>query len=106
MKRILMSALMLLTFASPAHADRGHGGWGLGLGFVTGALIGAEIARPYYYPYYYPYYPPTVIVQQPVVVSPQTAPVWYYCAPARAYYPYVGTCPEPWREVPAAPPPR
>lgn len=24
---------------------------------------------------------------------------WYYCDPVRAYYPYVSTCPAPWREV-------
>ena len=24
---------------------------------------------------------------------------WYYCDPAHAYYPYVSTCPVPWREV-------
>lgn len=28
---------------------------------------------------------------------------WYWCEPARAYYPYVATCPVPWRAVnPAA----
>jgi hypothetical protein len=24
---------------------------------------------------------------------------WYYCDPARAYYPYVRTCPTPWRAI-------
>jgi hypothetical protein len=27
------------------------------------------------------------------------APSWYYCDPAQAYYPYVKSCPVPWREV-------
>jgi TPR repeat protein len=32
--------------------------------------------------------------------QPASAPrSWYYCEPARAYYPYVQTCPVPWREV-------
>jgi hypothetical protein len=26
---------------------------------------------------------------------------WYYCEPARQYYPYIHTCPVPWREVAA-----
>ena len=26
---------------------------------------------------------------------------WYYCEPARAYYPNISTCPIPWREVAA-----
>jgi hypothetical protein len=25
---------------------------------------------------------------------------WYYCPSARAYYPTVSTCPEPWVKVP------
>jgi hypothetical protein len=29
---------------------------------------------------------------------------WYYCDSAQAYYPYVATCPEGWRAVPASPP--
>ncbi len=36
----------------------------------------------------------------------QPAPgTWYYCDSSRAYYPNVPTCNEPWRPVPAAPPP-
>jgi len=29
----------------------------------------------------------------------QTQGYWYYCAASRAYYPYVGTCPEGWQRV-------
>lgn len=107
------------------HHSGGHwiGGAGLGIGIVTGAIIGAELASPYY-PYYpynsyysdYPYYPSTVIVQQPVTVEPQEyteaipestpANIWYYCTSAKAYYPYVSSCPEPWHPVPATPPGR
>jgi uncharacterized protein DUF6515 len=30
---------------------------------------------------------------------------WHYCESARTYYPYVESCPEGWRRVPAAPRP-
>ena len=104
---LLTLSVLGMTATLPALADRGHGGWGFGIGIITGAVIGSQMVRPYY-PYYYPSYSPTVIVQQPVVVAPPTsAPgTWYYCEPARAYYPYVSTCPEPWRAVPAVPPGR
>lgn len=76
---------------------------------------------PYYYvyprPYYYVYERPTVIVPpEPVYVErpaaapppppppapPAPAPTssWYYCASAKAYYPTVPTCAEPWVKVP------
>ncbi len=73
-------------------------------------------AWPYWYyppPPYYVYSPPPVVVQQePSVyvqqpVPPPPAPVrppsqmdWYYCPSARAYYPSVSICPEPWVTVP------
>lgn len=69
------------------------------------------------YPYPDPYTPPvTIINQPPVVVAPQEnvappppapaqppAQSWYYCDSAKGYYPYVPSCPEPWRTVPAQP---
>lgn len=69
------------------------------------------------YPFPDPYRPPVVVVEQaPVVVQvPAPAPVqpapapqpaqqlWYYCEPAKAYYPYVATCPSGWQTVPATP---
>jgi len=53
------------------------------------------------YPYPDPYVPPTVAPPAP----PASAPTqyWYYCARARAYYPYVTSCPEGWMQV--VPPP-
>ena len=49
----------------------------------------------YYYPApVYPYPDPYV----PPAVAP-TPGVWYYCRPARNYYPYVATCPVPWQVV-------
>lgn len=32
-------------------------------------------------------------------VEPAAAQYWYWCDPARAYYPYVTTCAAPWRAV-------
>ena len=86
----------------------GGGGWGLGLGLVTGAVIGAELAAPYY-PYYYPdpavTLPPTEYIQAPIQAAPPTsAPVWYYCASSKTYYPYTNACPEGWQIVPVTPP--
>ncbi|MDR3371330.1 hypothetical protein [Rhodoferax sp.] len=39
----------------------------------------------------------------PAVVKPQAPQYWYYCEPAKAYYPYAQTCPMPWKAVPATP---
>jgi hypothetical protein len=73
------------------------------------------------FPYPDPYTPPVLVINQqpPVVVAPQTpvmvapqapAPVqqpaqsWSYCNSAKGYYPYVPSCPEGWKSVPAQPP--
>jgi hypothetical protein len=54
---------------------------------------------PVWYPYPRPIYPyPDPYV--PPYAAPG-APAWYYCPTARAYYPYVPTCPVPWQIVPA-----
>ena len=68
-----------------------------------------------------PYRPPLFIEQAPVVVlvpapmpiqtQPYEPPVaalpvqqfWYYCDAAKAYYPYVSSCPSGWKTVPATP---
>ena len=42
----------------------------------------------------------------PQAAPPQAPGMWYYCDAARAYYPYVSTCPAGWRAVPASAPPR
>lgn len=64
----------------------------------------------YFYPqpvYPYPY---PVLSAPPVVVAPSAVPsvpppteYWYYCDAAKAYYPYVASCPGGWRAVPAIP---
>jgi hypothetical protein len=68
------------------------------------------------YPYPDPYVPPVVAVSpqpvapQTVVPAPaqpqQTAKLWYYCDSAKGYYPYVPSCSEGWRAVPAEPTPQ
>ena len=66
----------------------------------------AEIPDPYTPPVTVINQPPPVVVQQvPVQVPPQPpAQSWYYCDSAKGYYPYVPSCPEAWRPVPAQPP--
>jgi hypothetical protein len=68
------------------------------------------------YPYPNPYVPPVVVVREappapPAITGPPPTQFWYYCDRPAGYYPYVPTCPTPWREVapqaagqPAAPP--
>lgn len=76
----------------------GHIGWWWGAG-------GSWYEYPYpVYPYPAPYTPPTVIVQQPAPpLGPAPEQFWYYCDNPKGYYPYVATCPTPWRPVPAQP---
>lgn len=78
----------------------------LGWWWVVGGLW-------YFYPqpvYPYPdaYTPPTVLIQQTPSLAPDApgpqAQNWYYCASAKSYYPYVSSCPEGWKMVPASPP--
>ena len=42
---------------------------------------------------------PSYIFSPPPAYPP--VDYWYYCPSARAYYPYVTACPEPWVLVPA-----
>jgi hypothetical protein len=62
------------------------------------------------FPPYYAYPPPVVYAPPPVVYTPPpvyAAPVvvqqptqyWYYCDNPAGYYPYVPSCPTPWRPV-------
>jgi hypothetical protein len=64
----------------------------------------------YFYPWpVYPYpdpYTPPVIVTQPSAqpVAPPPAQFWYFCTSSNSYYPYVSSCPDGWKAVPATPP--
>jgi hypothetical protein len=87
------------------------------------AHIGVFIGAPgfWYPPYDYPpYYPPLISVPSPpptyieqggaqAMPAPEQSNWWYYCADAKAYYPYVKECPSGWQPVapqPATPAPR
>ena len=70
-------------------------------------IIGAPFFAPFYYsdPYYYyppvaatPYSSPDYIEQGEAAPEPSQA-YWYYCADAKAYYPYVKECPGGWQHV-------
>lgn len=90
-------------FAGRGGFVHGHGGGHFRGAVVIGGL-GLWSVYPYpsypYYPYAYPYAPAAVV---PGYNAPPPGQVWYYCDAAAGYYPYVTTCPGPWREVPAVP---
>lgn len=111
----LVALALLFTLAAPSDAWGRHGFHGV----RTHVFVGFGPAfwwgpPPYWYYYPPPYYvyspPPTVVVQPPVYVEqPAPAPpapppppeaYWYYCPSAKAYYPNVQSCPEPWIKVP------
>jgi hypothetical protein len=62
----------------------------------------------YSYPepvYPYPVEAPLEEVEQPTMPAGlPPAQSWYFCDNPSGYYPYVASCPTPWREVPQAPP--
>jgi hypothetical protein len=103
MKKILVFALAAAAvLASGAAAASGRVHIGIGVGIPLGWGWG----YPYYYPPYY-YEPRTVIVPaQPQRYIEQSSPdsgYWYYCADAKAYYPYVKDCPGGWQRVSPTP---
>ncbi len=84
------------------------GWWGLGAAGLWYFTPGSYYTYPYYsyYPYDSPYtdpnMPPVVVAPQTnVSPTPQAAHIWYYCISAKAYYPYVPSCREGWKTVPA-----
>lgn len=112
MNKTLCGGLLILlgvpAFASAAVHVRVGGGY----------YYGYHGLRGYYYAPYYDYYgpaygygpgyyypPPATVYAEPetTVVQPP-ANYWYYCPPAKNYYPYVTSCPSGWEAVPAKPP--
>lgn len=105
----LAAVVLIVLTAAPSLAWHRHPGVFVGVGpFWWGP--------PYPYWAYYPPYvypPPAVIVEEPPVYiqqalppappEPPAGPYWYYCPHARAYYPTVSECPEPWVKVPPRP---
>jgi hypothetical protein len=110
---VVSAAVLITATAAPSAAWHRHPGVFIGVGPLWWG--------PPYYPYwaYYPpptyvYPPPPVTVQEPTVYvqqapaapplpPPPDGPFWYYCPSARAYYPTVSACPEPWVKVPPRP---
>jgi len=84
------------------HGDHGnrHGWW-----WVVGGIWYFYPAPVYPYPN--PYEPPLLgseaVADSTALPPPPTPTNWYYCESARAYFPYVESCPEGWRSVPASP---
>ena len=76
-------------------------------GFSGVVVIGgAGFLYPYAYPYYaypYPYAYDSSLIATPAYNMPPPAPIWYYCEASGAYYPYVTTCVDGWKVVPATP---
>ena len=120
LKKVLFALLILLggALAPQAMADRDHhhhggGHWsgGVVIGVPWGWGPGYGYGPPYPYGYGYPWpYERRVIIERERVPrteipsGPPPAAYWYYCDSAGAYYPWVDSCPEPWREVPVEPP--
>jgi hypothetical protein len=92
----------------------GPGYW-WGPGYWPGYWWGPGYWGPRYgyaYPPYYDYYPPAYAAPNPPVYVERDPPAeppaqvwWYWCAEARAYYPYVKECPGGWQRVPPQPVP-
>ena len=94
------------------HWVHGHHHQRFGWWWVAGGLWYLYPAPVYsypapVYPYPDPYIPPVVVVPpQAPAPAPALGPptqYWYYCEPAKGYYPYVPSCPGGWRAVPAIP---
>lgn len=78
------------------HVHRGfHGGVRARI-FFSAPLVVAPIAA---YPYYYAPAPVYYAPPPPAYVEAPPQQYWYYCASARAYYPYVQDCPGGWQRV-------
>lgn len=109
--RLTVTCIALASLATAtAHA---HGGVQLGIG--VGVPLPPYTPAPYYAPYPY-YMPPPVVAVPPPPSSyvqqapanvystrPPGQPLYYYCAGAKGYYPYVRDCPGGWEAVPAVP---
>lgn len=112
---ILLAALSVGSDALAYGHSRGRSHTFVRFGVATVPAWG------YYYPspFYYPYYSTAVVDRSPLVYIEQNPPpaeapqpsqvtqpsqltpssYWYYCAAAKAYYPYVKACPSGWQKV-------
>lgn len=111
---IVFLAGALASPAALAHHTSVHFGFAFGYPGYWGypAPYYYPPAYPYNNPYYYPSYgypagPTDYIEQTAQQPAPPQAQVhsWYYCAEARAYYPYVRECAGGWQRVSPTQPP-
>lgn len=116
LKTLIACTLLGAVTTGEALADRWHHRPRVGvvIGPYWGPFYSGFNAYGPYSPAYvgYPapvYYPPVVVepAAPPVYIEQSTATpaseYWYYCRPAKAYYPYVKTCPVDWTPVAARP---
>jgi hypothetical protein len=119
----LMLALVVILVgvvaSGSAMAYHGRHGGHVRFGVFVGAPAFWYYPSPYYYAprYYYdpgvtvPYSPPEYIERGDAQTAPEQAvpeqarAYWYYCADAKAYYPYVKQCPGGWQRVAPQPAP-
>lgn len=86
--------------ANDAYYVAAPGGYAVASSPAEVTYIEAPTALP---PAPQPQMAPTTAAVQPDTQA--TGATWYYCESATAYYPYVATCAEGWKLVPATPPP-
>ena len=75
---------------------RHHSGFRHHHGFGGKAFIGVA---PFFVAPFVWWGPSVAYSSPPAYVNPGSNGYWYYCQSARAYYPYVPTCPEAWVPV-------
>ena len=100
---LVVGGVALAAGSSQAHGYRGghfYGSLVVGLGPWWSPFWGPWYPRPYYAAPRVVMEQPPVYIQQEPPASPEAAP-WFYCPSAKAYYPYVQSCSEPWVRVPA-----
>jgi hypothetical protein len=110
MMKAVKATLSLIVFVFGASASVPALAWHHGGHAHFGVFIGAP--GYWYSPYYYP--PEAAVPSSPPIyieqggAQPAPAPSqsnwWYYCADAKAYYPYVKECPAGWQRVAPQPP--
>lgn len=125
-KSSLLILLLAAGFCAPVHAgryDEGYGRrdhqshnpsrhhhhhhrhWsGVAAAVLVGGVIGAGLYQNAYPQPVVVIPPPRPVIVQPPVYAAPAPEVWYYCASAGQYYPYVRHCREGW--LPVAPQPQ
>ncbi len=91
---------MTYYYANDTYYSAAPGGYAVAIPPAAATYIEAPASPP-------PAPQPRMVPVPAVQPAPQApGATWYYCASARAYYPYVATCAEGWNPVPASPAPQ